>query len=119
MPPSIFHSLLLPDLQLMLAEKDDAGLGEFCNALYPGVAAEVLDSVEPQYLQAQSASKGRTVGEQFAHLHNVRLMWLKVSAPDLMKGLDKIEKESAQDQNRLRKSLSRAAWPIRWRRISR
>lgn len=66
----------------------------------------LLDSLDPAMLSSTLASKGRNVGEQFAHLHNVRLMWLKVSAPDLMKGLDKIEKESAQDQKRLRKSLT-------------
>jgi len=53
----------------------------------------LLDSIDESYLKDISASKGRTVGEQFAHMHNVRLMWLKVSAPELMDGLNKIEKE--------------------------
>lgn len=35
--------------------------------------------------------KSRNVGAQFAHLHNVRLMWLKASAPELMESLKKIE----------------------------
>ena len=34
----------------------------------------LLDSVEPAALITYSASKGRSVGEQFAHIHNVRLM---------------------------------------------
>lgn len=65
----------------------------------------VLDAVEPSSLASYSASKGRSVGEQFAHIHNVRLMWLKASAPDLLKGLTKVEKEQATDKNLLRKSL--------------
>src|SRR5947207_11401335 len=65
----------------------------------------LLDAIEPAHLESQPASKGRNVGEQFAHLHNVRLMWLKVSAPDLMKGLNKIEKDQAGDKKLLRKSL--------------
>lgn len=66
----------------------------------------LLDSVDPGSLSNLSASKGRTVGEQFAHIHNVRLMWLKSAAPGLLKGLTKVEKEQAGDKKLLRKSLS-------------
>ncbi|HEV7747465.1 MAG TPA: DinB family protein [Pyrinomonadaceae bacterium] len=65
----------------------------------------LLDAVEPASLTSLSASKGRTVGEQFAHIHNVRLMWLKSAAPDLLTGLLKIEKEQAVDKKLLRQSL--------------
>jgi len=50
----------------------------------------LLEATEPAALSSLSASKGRTVGEQFAHLHNVRLMWLKAAAPDLLAGLTKV-----------------------------
>jgi len=73
----------------------------------------LLDAVEPATLASHSASKGRSVGEQFAHLHNVRLMWLKVAAPDLLKGLEKIEKELALDKKLLRKSLVDSGQAIR------
>jgi len=66
----------------------------------------LLDAIEPASLGSYSASKGRSVGEQFAHLHNVRLMWLKAAAPDLLRGLEKIEKEHAGDQKLLSKSLT-------------
>ena len=65
----------------------------------------LLDAVAPGSLDGHSASKGRSVGEQFAHLHNVRLMWLKASDPELLKGLAKVEKEQASDKKLLRKSL--------------
>ena len=65
----------------------------------------MLDAVDPASLDSHSASKGRSVGEQFAHIHNVRLMWLKASAPDLLQGLTKIENEHAKDKKLLRKSL--------------
>ena len=65
----------------------------------------LLDAVDPVLLDSHSASKGRSVGEQFAHIHNVRLMWLKASAPDLLKGLAKIEGIQASDKKLLRKSL--------------
>lgn len=66
----------------------------------------LLDAVEPTALAGLSASKGRNAGEQFAHIHNVRLMWLKSAAPDLLAGLVKIEKEQALDKKLLRKSLT-------------
>lgn len=66
----------------------------------------LLDAVDPASLDSHSASKGRSVGEQFAHVHNVRLMWLKSAAPDLLKDLAKIENEQANDKKLLRKSLT-------------
>jgi uncharacterized damage-inducible protein DinB len=69
----------------------------------------LLDSIKqealPEALNAVSASKGRTVAEQFAHLHNVRLMWLKSAAPELLAELEKIEKEQAVDKALLSNSL--------------
>lgn len=65
----------------------------------------LLNSAEPPDLQRVSASKGRTVGEQFAHVHNVRLMWLKAAAPELLEGLSKVEKDQAGDRKVLIRSL--------------
>ena len=73
----------------------------------------VLDAVETASLRSLSASKGRNVGEQFAHIHNVRLMWLKASAPDLLKGLAKIESDQANDKKLLRTSLVDSGAAIR------
>jgi uncharacterized damage-inducible protein DinB len=73
----------------------------------------LLDAVEPAALASQSASKGRTVGEQFAHIHNVRLMWLKSAAPELLVGLIKIEKEQAVDKKLLAKSLAQSGDAIK------
>jgi len=66
----------------------------------------LLEAVDPQSLSSHSASKGRSVGEQFAHVHNVRLMWLKSAAPELLKGLNKIENEQATDKKLLAKALA-------------
>ena len=73
----------------------------------------LLEAIEPAALGSYSASKGRSVGEQFAHLHNVRLMWLKAAAPDLLDQLVKIEKEQADDKKLLRKSLLTSGEAIR------
>jgi uncharacterized damage-inducible protein DinB len=54
----------------------------------------LLDAIKEEYLSDLPAgSKGRDVGKQFAHLHNVRLMWLKVSAPKLHDKQSKIDTE--------------------------
>jgi uncharacterized damage-inducible protein DinB len=65
----------------------------------------VLEAVSVEALSGVSASKGRNVGEMIAHIHNVRLMWLKAARPELLEGLVKIEKEQAQDKKLLRQSL--------------
>ena len=65
----------------------------------------LLDAIEPEHLKDVSASKGRSVGGQFAHIHNVRLMWLDVAAPELIGKLTRIEKEKATDQALLRQSI--------------
>lgn len=43
----MYKSLLLPDLRVMLEENDERGMCEFCNGLYPPVAAEVLEGLPP------------------------------------------------------------------------
>ena len=65
----------------------------------------LLDSIEPEHLADTAASKGRNVGEQFAHLHNVRLMWLKQAAPELMGTLQKVEKDVASNKQLLHQSI--------------
>jgi len=66
----------------------------------------LLEAVDPQSLDSHSASKGRSVGEQIAHIHNVRLMWLKSAAPELLEGLAKVEAEQANDKKLLAQSLT-------------
>jgi uncharacterized damage-inducible protein DinB len=65
-----------------------------------------LGAVPGEAMGAVSASKGRTVGEQFAHVHNVRLMWLKASAPELLEGLERVEKDAAGDRDGLSAALA-------------
>jgi uncharacterized damage-inducible protein DinB len=73
----------------------------------------LLEAIEPATLGSYSASKGRSVGEQFAHMHNVRLMWLKTAAPELLERLVKVEKEQTGDKKLLHKSLATSGEAIR------
>ncbi|HEX5890735.1 MAG TPA: DinB family protein [Pyrinomonadaceae bacterium] len=81
-------------------------------AVHDRINLYLLDAIDPQSLGSHSASKGRSVGEQIAHLHNVRLMWLKSAAPELLKGLNKIESEQANDKKLLAKSLTESGKAI-------
>lgn len=69
----------------------------------------LLDAIDENNLTCISASKGRNVGEQFAHIHNVRLMWLKAAAPDLLEGLTKVEKETTITKKMLSTELKKSA----------
>lgn len=71
----------------------------------------LLDAVDDALLQ-RNAAKGRSAGEQFAHMHNVRLMWLKVAAPDLFAQQTKIEKETPIDRQLLQRSMEDSAAAI-------
>ncbi|MEQ9069657.1 MAG: magnesium transporter, partial [Gimesia chilikensis] len=42
----MYGRLLLPELQVMLDENDNAGIREFCEALYPAVTAEILAELD-------------------------------------------------------------------------
>lgn len=54
----------------------------------------LLNSIDETHLSSVSLSKGRTVAEHFAHIHNVRLMWLQSGMPELLTTVEKIEKGS-------------------------
>lgn len=72
----------------------------------------LLDAIDGNHLSDISSSKGRSVGEQFAHIHNVRLMWLKAALPELLIGLEKIEKENKITKNILRGALIKSGTAV-------
>lgn len=65
----------------------------------------LLDAIADDALSSIGPTKGRSVADQFAHIHNVRLMWLKEAAPELIEGVSKIEKGGAMDRAALRHAL--------------
>lgn len=73
----------------------------------------LIDGIEQEeFLQDKTANKGRTVGEQLAHIHNVRLMWLKEAAPELFKDMRKIEKTDSLDKSLLKERLNESGTAI-------
>ncbi len=67
----------------------------------------LMDAIPPEALGATASNGGRSVGQMLAHIHAVRLMWLEVSAPDLMTGLEKIPARKKDDftKDQLRAAL--------------
>jgi len=51
----------------------------------------LLNAVPADALGSSLAPKHRTVYQLFAHMHNVRLLWLKSAAPELLEGLAKLD----------------------------
>lgn len=54
----------------------------------------LLAAVPADHLKDQAGGKGRTVAEQFAHIHTVRGMWLKAAAPALAEGFEQPDKSA-------------------------
>ncbi|MEP7164964.1 MAG: DinB family protein [Ferruginibacter sp.] len=66
----------------------------------------LLNEIDESWLNDTAATRGRNIGEQFAHIHNVRLMWFKAAAPELLAGSNKIEKENGINKKQLVKELT-------------
>ena len=80
-------------------------------AIHARINLYLLDAVPDEALGA-ALPKCRTVYDQFAHIHNVRLMWLKSVAPELLAGLEKLETKTGGTRDRLRPALEGSARAI-------
>src|SRR5689334_12023564 len=68
----------------------------------------LLDELSDEQLQSAANPRARSIADQFAHLHNVRILWLEHWAPAVAKALGKIEKGAATKAG-LRTALERSA----------
>ena len=69
----------------------------------------LLDAVQPEALSGVPVGmKGRSVGELFAHIHNVRLMWLELT-PEMSNGFERIPVKSQVEKEALTKEHLRAS----------
>jgi uncharacterized damage-inducible protein DinB len=68
----------------------------------------LLDSLTAEQLEHTPFPRARSIADQFAHLHNVRIMWLEVQMPEAAKSLPKIEKGTATKAS-LREALEASA----------
>jgi hypothetical protein len=72
----------------------------------------LLEAIAPEALPSVPLAKGRSVAEQFAHIHNVRLMWLKAAAPGLQAGVEKIDTDGAITKDGLKDALEKSGAAI-------
>jgi len=63
-------------------------------AIHDRINRYLLAAVPSEALGKALGPKHRSVYQLFAHIHNVRLMWLKSAAPDLLDGLSKLDGET-------------------------
>ena len=68
------HPLFTPEVRLMLGERNDAGLREFCESLHPATVAEALDAdfTPEQVWEAISHANIRTQASIFEYLPPAR-----------------------------------------------
>jgi uncharacterized damage-inducible protein DinB len=60
-------------------------------AIHNRINLYFIDALTEEVLGLSLPPKSRTVYDLFAHIHNVRLMWLKAAGLDLLDGLEKLE----------------------------
>ena len=69
-------------------------------AIHNRINLYFLDAIPDDALGAALPTKSRTVYDLFAHMHNVRLMWLKAAGPGLLEGLAKLETKTVGTRKR-------------------
>ncbi len=71
------------------------------------------EAIKEEYLaDVYTGSKGRNLGRQWAHLHDVRMMWLKTVAPELLTGLVKLTEADALKKQALTSALKQSGKAI-------
>ena len=67
------------------------------------VTLYLLENIEPEWLPLKLQGKGRSIGEQFVHINNIRSYWIgKVGIKEDLK----IDKKYGKDKAQMLKSLA-------------
>lgn len=80
-------------------------------AIHNRINLYFLDALPDEALEA-ALPKSRTVYALFAHMHNVRLLWLKAASPELLEGLAKLETKPPGTKGALREALEASGQAI-------
>src|SRR5262249_50538813 len=67
----------------------------------------MLEAISEDAFGGVSSSGGRDVAAEFAHMHNVRVMWLEVTVADQMGNVQKIPTKTKSDKDAITKELLR------------
>jgi len=71
--------------------------------------AFLLAGLKPAWLADRYAARTRSVAAQFAHMHNVRLAWLKHMAPESLGKLAAFERGAQPTKAQLKSALNASA----------
>jgi uncharacterized damage-inducible protein DinB len=80
-------------------------------AIHNRINLYLLDAIAEESL-GLALPKCRSVFDQLAHVHNVRLMWIKAAAPELLEGLEKLETKKGGTKAHLRAALESSGQAI-------
>ena len=69
----------------------------------------LLESIPKDFLKDSYTARTRTVAAQFAHVHNVRLRWLRHAAPKVIDNAENFPKGAQPAKAALRKALKASA----------
>lgn len=70
----------------------------------------LMDNITDAGMQKTLSTRGgRTVYQQFIHIHNVRMQWLEICAKDIFKKYKVLDKEAAFDRKLLKKNFEDSA----------
>jgi len=65
-----------------------------------------IDSINDEAMQKTLSTRGgRTIYQQFLHVHNVRLGWIEIAAKDIFSKYKLLDKDAPYDKKRLHKSF--------------
>ena len=71
---------------------------------------QLIDNITDTGMQQSLSTRGgRTVYQQFVHVHNVRMQWLEICAMDIFKKYKALPKETAFDRKALKKAFEESA----------
>lgn len=74
--------------------------------IHDRIHAYLLDGMASGGLEAVGATGGKAVGQVFAHIHNVRLMWLSATGVAIPAGGEKLDLDGRLTAASLKKSLA-------------
>lgn len=65
----------------------------------------LIEAISDDGMSKTLSPKGRTVFQQWIHIHQVRLQWLEACAKDIYTGLSKLDKDMPYDKKQLLNAL--------------
>jgi uncharacterized damage-inducible protein DinB len=70
----------------------------------------LIDAISDHGMSISLSNKGgRTIFQQWIHIHNIRLQWLEVTAKDLTSNLEKLDKDLPFDRLKIIQALEDSA----------